>query len=96
MQTCGTRAFWLCWHRMELFVGTHRPSPPPSAEACGPTLTLGGLFPASVICDPCDHGASWVVQKSTFAIDFPSDPTVNFRSASGKVLAKGLPRPMCV
>jgi hypothetical protein len=58
---------------VKLFVGTHRPSPPPSAEACGPTLTIGGLFPASVICDPCDHGASWVVQKSTFAIGFPSD-----------------------
>ena len=40
---------------------------PPSAESCGPTLTLGGLLPASVICGPCDHGASWVVQKSTFA-----------------------------
>ena len=81
---------------LDLAYGYKRTTSPPSAEACGPILTLGGLFPASVICDPCDHGASWVVQKSTFAIDFPSDPTFNFRSASGKVLAKGLPWPMCV
>ena len=85
--------FHLEFHEIKLRgkYGTHRPTPAARAEACGPTLTLGGLLPASVICGPCDHGASWVVQKSTFAIDFPSDPTANFRSTSGKVLAKGLP-----
>ena len=67
---------------VKLFVGTHRPSPSPSpsppspspsAEACGPTLTLGGLFPASVICDPCGQCAVAGGPQFTFAIDLPSD-----------------------
>ena len=58
---------------VDLAYGYQRTTSPPSAEACGPTLTLGGLFPASVICDPCGQCAVAGGPQFTFAIDLPSD-----------------------
>ena len=64
---------------------TQKTIPSPSSDACALILTHGELFPTS------RRTAVAGGIKSTFALAFPRDPTVRFLSASGKVLAEGLP-----